>query len=109
MDNIFNKKGLFGIVSLIFFIIVGFFVFWFFVLNPISLENQSENKCVKVLTTCCACNMGGEEVCVLENETGMYEEKLEDCPPENELFCAAVDNCKIKKCEFNSGQCVAIE
>jgi hypothetical protein len=62
-----------------------------------------ENDCVKVQTTCCPCNMGGEEKCVAKSELAFYEEKLEECP-EN-LACIALYNCKIDVCSCENGEC----
>ncbi len=72
-----------------------------------SLLNKSKEKCVKQQVTCCPCQMGGEERCMLESEAKIWREKLENCS-EN-LFCLAVYNCKATKCKYENGKCVEVE
>ena len=67
-------------------------------------ECRVDSDCVKVQTTCCPCNMGGEEICAPKENVSYYEEKLEEC--EENLFCAAVYNCKISSCGCVKGKCV---
>lgn len=74
--------------------------------NP-NAECYSNADCVKVQTTCCPCNMGGKEACMPRALAQMYEEKLKDCPPANELVCTALYNCKIQNCSCTGGECVS--
>lgn len=67
----------------------------------------TNSTCVKVQTTCCPCNRGGEELCVLESESQEYNNKLENCS--NNLVCAAFENCKIISCEYENGVCLSHE
>lgn len=67
-------------------------------------ECKVDSDCVKVQTTCCSCNMGGEEMCVPIENVSYYEEKLEECG--EGLFCAAVYNCEIESCGCVKGKCV---
>lgn len=66
-------------------------------------ECQTDNDCVKVLTTCCPCNMGGKEACVNKLGAENYIKSLENCP--KDIFCAAVYNCKLEKCRCVGGKC----
>ena len=63
-------------------------------------ECNADSDCVKVQTSCCPCNSGGEEKCVPKNEAENY--KL-NCS--KEIFCAQVYNCKIEKCSCEEGKC----
>ena len=66
--------------------------------------NEESIKCVKIQTTCCPCNMGGEEQCVLVSEAEDYSANLSECS-ENGI-CVAMFNCKIESCEYVDGGCV---
>jgi len=61
-------------------------------------ECLTNDDCVKVQVTCCPCNMGGTEACVPRTLAKVYEDKLKDCPPQNQLVCTALYNCKISNC-----------
>lgn len=91
-----DKKGLFGLIVVVGVLLVVGFV-WFV------LQMDGE-ECVKVRTSCCGCEMGGSEECVLASEVGEYEDDLSDCPPD--LICAAVYNCEIETCEYVDGECI---
>lgn len=69
-------------------------------------ECFKDTDCIKVQTTCCPCNMGGQEECVSIALASLYEEKLKDCPPADQLICTALYNCKIKGCGCEEGICV---
>jgi len=64
-------------------------------------ECNVDNDCIKVSTTCCSCEMGGDEKCVLKGTGPEFLPK--DCP-EN-LACIALYNCKIKECLCEEGKC----
>ncbi|MCX8194426.1 MAG: hypothetical protein N3G19_03685 [Candidatus Pacearchaeota archaeon] len=70
-------------------------------------ECYSHSDCIKVQTTCCPCNMGGNEACMPRAMAQIYEAKLKECPSANELICTALYNCKIKNCSCVNGKCVA--
>jgi hypothetical protein len=65
------------------------------------LPSSDGCKCVKVQTTCCPCEMGGQEACVPAEEAENY-------PPKNcssRQICAAVYNCKNVTCSCSGGKC----
>ena len=69
------------------------------------LECRYDSDCVKVRTTCCPCNMGGEEQCVAKSEEGFYQNKLkEECTGNN--VCIALYACVIESCGCVEGKCV---
>ncbi len=72
--------------------------------------NSTQNECVKIQTSCCPCNNGGEEKCVLKSDVEKYNESLKNCPAHGELICATYFNCKIKSCEydFNKKECTDV-
>ncbi|MFW6233254.1 MAG: hypothetical protein ACOC3Z_01175 [Nanoarchaeota archaeon] len=70
--------------------------------NNLSNCNK-DSDCVKVQTTCCPCNMGGEEVCVPASEKEKYEINKSSCP--EDLMCTAMYNCNENPCECNNGNC----
>ncbi|MDH3352977.1 MAG: hypothetical protein OEL87_00840 [Nanoarchaeota archaeon] len=99
-----NKRGLFGTITIVgILLVVGFF--WF-VAQYNSQDKIDSVKCVKVQTTCCPCNMGGQEKCVLESEARDYEINSSECL-ENKA-CVAMFNCQIESCEYIDGECVAV-
>ena len=71
---------------------------------PEGAECASDSGCLKVQTTCCSCNGGGEEVCAPESKA--EELKAKNC--EGRQICIALYNCKIKTCECNKGKCGAV-
>lgn len=83
-------------------LVVGFF--WF--IGEVGEEEVLEEMCVKVRTSCCPCNMGGKEACVLASEVEEYEESLSECS--EGLMCAAVYNCEIESCGYVEGECVSV-
>ncbi|MCR4284990.1 MAG: hypothetical protein NUV97_03000 [archaeon] len=94
-----NKKGLLGtIITILVLIVIGFF--WF----VREMNSEEEITCVKVQTTCCGCNMGGSEKCVLGDEVEKYEKNLSECSPT--IICGAVFNCEIESCEYIKGECI---
>jgi len=64
---------------------------------------EKSEDCIKMQTTCCQCNMGGEEKCVLKSNSSLYMPK--NCPPDKELICLAMYNCNIKNCSCIQGSC----
>ncbi len=96
-----NKRGLIGTIVIMGILVVAGF-FWFVE----EYNSEEEIKCVKIRTTCCPCNMGGVEKCVLENETEKYEINLSECPEDK--VCMAMFNCQIESCEYVDGKCVAV-
>ncbi len=106
-----DKNGLIGMIIVGgVLLVLGFF--WFVGApnghDPAGPEWKSEEedvKCIKVQTTCCPCNMGGQEKCVLESEVEKYEMNLSECS-EN-LVCIALYACQIESCEYIEGGCVA--
>lgn len=103
------KKGL--LIAILAIVIVANIVFLIFNISKYidfgswfgSKECKVESDCVKVQIDCCPCNTGGEEKCVPASQAGAYRAEVEKCP--KELFCPAVDNCKIKKCTCEKGKC----
>jgi hypothetical protein len=94
-----NNRGLIGLVVVVLIlVVVGFF--WF--IGEIGEDDAGE--CIKVRTSCCPCNMGGSEKCVLASEVEGYEENLSECS-EN-VVCAGVYACEIESCEYVDGGCV---
>jgi len=67
-------------------------------------ECNVDEDCVKVQTSCCSCNMGGEEKCVLNSEVEKYNHLLQDCS--DKTICPAVFMCEIKNCKCINGECV---
>jgi hypothetical protein len=106
--------GLFGMSRGVWFLVFGILVLglavgFFWLDEEIEEEastNESEVECVKIRTSCCPCNMGGKEACVLASEVEEYEEKLSECS--EGLICAAVYNCEIESCGYVEGECVAV-
>ncbi|MCK5320984.1 hypothetical protein KAJ38_00215 [Candidatus Pacearchaeota archaeon] len=96
-----DKKGFVGLIVVLgVLLVVGFF--WFIGEKGFNEENV---ECVKVRTTCCPCNMGGKEKCVLASEVKEYEVNLSECP--EDLVCLAVYSCEIESCGYIDGKCVA--
>lgn len=69
----------------------------------------SSGDCVKIKTTCCPCNNGGEEKCVLKEDVLKYNEGLKSCPGRGELICATVFNCKNNICKYDSTKKECVE
>jgi len=97
-----NKKGFFtGLIIIVVLLVVGFF--WF--VGKLHSGGE-EVVCMKVQTTCCPCNMGGEEICVLKSEVEDYEMNSSECSPT--VLCSAVFSCEIESCEYAGGECIAV-
>ena len=94
-----DKRGLIGLIIVVGVLLVVGFV-WFVG----ELGGDVEEECVKVQTTCCSCNMGGSEKCVLVSEVDEYRKNLFECS--DSMLCAAVYNCEIESCEYVDGECV---
>lgn len=69
-------------------------------------ECYNNQDCIKVQITCCPCNMGGTEKCVPRLMANVYQEKLKDCPPQEQLVCTALYNCKEENCSCIKGKCI---
>ena len=67
-------------------------------------ECFSDNDCLRVQTSCCSCNMGGEEVCVVKEKANLYQINQNECSPD--LICTASYNCKEESCGCTNGKCV---
>ena len=65
---------------------------------------DNDNDCIKIQTSCCSCNMGGEEKCVLYSEVEKYNKMLDDCS--DKILCPAVFMCEIENCKCVNGGCV---
>jgi len=97
-----NKRGLItGLIVILVLLVVGFF--WF--VGQMNKGEELVENCVKIQTTCCPCNMGGQEMCVLESQVSEYEINSSECSPT--MICSAVFNCEIESCEYVDGECVA--
>lgn len=68
-------------------------------------ECRTNTDCTRVQLTCCPCNMGGQEGCVPRALAPIYEDKLKDCPPQEQLICTALYNCKVEECVCLKGNC----
>ena len=63
-----------------------------------------DSDCVKMQTTCCSCNMGGEEKCAGKIDIEKYKEELKTCG--KNLMCIAVYNCKVNSCACVNNTCI---
>lgn len=70
-------------------------------------ECNQDSDCVKVQTSCCSCNMGGQEKCVGYNILSNYQDNLKACPSSDKLVCPAMYNCEITSCGCINGTCVS--
>ena len=66
-------------------------------------ECVSDRDCIKVESTCCSCNMGGEEICINKNKEQEYIDNLKDCG--DRVFCTAVYNCNLNQCKCVNNKC----
>ncbi len=79
-------------------------IYFFIPQSPKIQECQIDSDCVKVQTTCCSCNMGGEEKCVSSSEVEFYKEKLKkECV--EQMLCPAFFACHINSCVCEKGIC----
>lgn len=76
-------------------------------INQNLAECTQDSDCVKVQTSCCPCNMGGQEKCVGYNLLKNYQDNLKACSPPDKLVCLAMYNCEITSCGCNNGMCVS--
>jgi hypothetical protein len=108
-----GKKGL--VVWIVLFLIVLMIVVLFFkggehdnggerVGDGNLIGCSSDADCVIVETSCCNCNMGGDDKCVLKSEEENYLNELSDCS--DKLLCTAVFNCDVESCKCINGECV---
>ncbi len=110
-----HNKTLLWIIILLFVLLL--IVIGLIIRNAIRNNNSNTNigivscktdtDCVKVQISCCACNSGGEEKCVLKSEISSYQDKLAKCNPK--ILCAQYYNCKIKSCGCVKGECIGNE
>lgn len=105
------KKKALGNISLILtivFILLFFTIILFVILSfPEKgelIECDSNDDCMKVLTTCCPCEMGGIEKCVPRGQRKIYEAK--NC--EEHPICIAQYNCNVEECKCLEGECTEI-
>jgi len=69
-------------------------------------ECKTDSDCTKVQITCCPCNMGGQEKCVLKSEEETYLKNItEKCNSGEYRICPAVYSCNIKSCRCIEGEC----
>lgn len=95
------------------FVIISLFILLALALIAVSAQQGCQSQaecfqnedCVKVQLTCCPCNSGGTEQCVPKALATVYEDRMKDCPPQNELLCTALYNCKISNCTCVKGKC----
>lgn len=65
---------------------------------------RTDADCVKVQTTCCPCDMGGEEKCMLKMDAIKEVQNLNaTCKPKN--ICIAMYTCKETSCKCVEGRC----
>jgi len=100
-----HNKKLFWLIIVLMIILICLVLY-------IKSEKQKAEKeciknedCVKVQTTCCSCNMGGEEMCASRKNASEY---IPNCPTENRL-CSAMYNCKIDSCKCEEGKCTFVK
>jgi hypothetical protein len=86
------------ILTLLIILIIGIF-------SSLKEANYIDKECVKVQTSCCPCNMGGEEKCVFKNDAEEYKINLTKC--KSGTICRAVFNCEIESCQYIDGECIA--
>ncbi|MFZ5955877.1 MAG: hypothetical protein ACOYT4_05630 [Nanoarchaeota archaeon] len=98
------KKAQIGIIILIVALIGVIFLFYY---KFPKKECSGDSDCVKVQTTCCPCEMGGEEICTSKSKAEEYKKNLSEC--DKDIMCAAVYNCKIEECGCESNKCVEKE
>ncbi len=67
-------------------------------------ECSVNSDCIKTQTTCCSCEMGGNEICVPHGQEEIYRAK--NCP--QDPLCMAVYNCEIEECTCLQGKCNAV-
>ena len=106
------KKEFFLGIAVLLIIISLLIVIVFFLSKTTNEINQNaecsiDSDCVKQETTCCSCEMGGEEACMTKENAKIYQQQLEEKCEENG-FCMTVFNCKIKKCICQEGKCTAV-
>lgn len=100
-----GNLSLFLIITFIILILIGvFLVIVYPSQNQEIRECEKNSDCVKVLTTCCPCEMGGQEKCVPHGQQQIY--KPSDC--EENPLCLAVYSCNIKSCICSEGICIEV-
>lgn len=79
-------------------------IFLALIISYLAFYNSVQTKkCIKVQTTCCSCNNGGEQKCVLITEKEKYEINKSKCP--KDLICTALYNCNENPCVYKQGKC----
>jgi putative hemolysin len=84
------------------------------ILVILSIRLQGENSeckinedCVLQQTTCCSCNMGGDEECMTKQKAEETQARLDkECSVD--IMCVAMYNCNVNKCECENGNCTGI-
>ena len=71
--------------------------------NNIEKECSSDSDCILQETSCCNCNMGGEQVCMSKKNASIIQEKLKNC--EKNIMCIALYNCRQAKCGCVDNKC----
>lgn len=68
------------------------------------IEKEYNITCVKQQTTCCSCEMGGEEECMTEQEAAETQARLErEC--KKDIVCIALYACEDFECKCINGTC----
>jgi len=67
-------------------------------------ECSKDEDCIFQQTTCCSCNMGGNEVCMPKENSTYWKSKLEKC--EKNIICIALYNCKEISCVCKENKCI---
>lgn len=108
-----RRKNKFYILVFIFLLFVLLFISFLNLTNHTVKKEKlfqcnSDNDCVLQQTTCCSCNMGGNEECMSKKEAEAIEKELkQECS--SNLYCIALYNCKIKSCKCVNGKCVRVK
>jgi hypothetical protein len=68
-----------------------------------NIECKTDSDCLKVQTSCCSCNSGGQESCVPKENATLIQEQLKNCS--KNMLCAEFFNCNIKSCQCKEGKC----
>lgn len=100
-----NKGGILGLIGIVIILLVVGLTWFVGEVEEGDLEGDEVEKCVRVQTGCCPCNMGGKEKCVLASEAEEIGKNLSECSAS--MTCAAVFSCEIESCEYVEGECVA--
>ncbi|MFC1686064.1 hypothetical protein ACFLZZ_03525 [Nanoarchaeota archaeon] len=78
------------------------------IIKEYNTEKQCEVNadCIKVKTTCCPCEAGGQEACIPAIDKEAFEKELsEECNTEEQRACKNLYGCKIESCSCVKGAC----